>query len=204
MSLLQLGGATILMASSCDDYSGAQEINCNTSGFFCYQTSYNNITVNYGGFYKKTTSCLNVTTSKLCPQGYYCPNTTDLVQCPAGSFCGAGSVYHTRCPFGQIVCPRSQQSAPDGGKLFLILLGILCVTLLAMHRLAKWKIHSSQHKNKVPLTKTEKKDIKLNENLRSADSDHALVMKRYCHAVDVMFGTSYVYLNDQLGGNYFW
>jgi hypothetical protein len=178
MSTLELGKATILMASSCDDYSGAQEVNCNVTGFFCYQTSYHNITVNYGSFFKKTTSCDNVTTSKLCPEGYYCPNTTDLVECPAGSFCGTGSDHHTKCPFGLAVCPHSQLSSPDGGTLFLILFGILCVLLLIMHRLAKWKIRQSQHKHTLQLSKAEKKEMKQNKNARLMEADHAMVLKR--------------------------
>jgi hypothetical protein len=180
-SLLNLGSATILMASSCDDYSGAQEINCNVTGYFCYMTSYNNITVSYDGFFKKTTTCENVTTSELCPQGFYCPNTTELYACPAGSYCGAGSSHHYPCLFGSAACPVGELSAPQGGILFVILFGILCSMLFIMHRVAIWKIRRSQQKGTVNLTKEEKKQLKKNRSARMIESDQARVLKRYAN-----------------------
>jgi ABC-type lipoprotein export system ATPase subunit len=163
MSLSQLSQLSFLMADSCESYVEAESAHCNVTGFFCYETSYDNVTIEYLGYFSKSVSCYNVSAVKLCPTGHYCPNSTELVDCPQGSFCGEGSSQHFPCLFGPVTCPYTRQASQYGGILFVVLFLVLTLALIVLHTITKWKIRrntGSGHR----LTSKDKKTMKTSAN----------------------------------------
>ena len=72
---------------------------------------------------------------QVCPEGYYCPTATDVIECPKGYFCTFGTSEPHKCP-ALALCPAgTYKFAYFGGILASVLLFIAFFIILALYRL---------------------------------------------------------------------
>ena len=76
--------------------------------------------------------CRGENTYNPCPEGSYCPTTTEIYECPSGKYCPENTATPYRCNmFG--TCSFDDPSLDDiVGVLLLILLAAICVLLMVL------------------------------------------------------------------------